>query len=189
MSNALERRAQKWVEDIHPHAPHLVRARDWVVRLDPDARTELRIAAVLHDIERAFPDPDADWDPAQAWDDPAYLRWHQDRSADFAVRWLLDQDADHVTIGAIDKLIRVHEDGGWPEADILQAADSLSFFETVVGVTIKWVQDGAAPERARDKLQYMAHRVTADVARADVDRLLVSSLAELEAAIAEPSRS
>ena len=57
----LEREAQRWVEEVHPHAAHLVRSRDWVVALDADAGEALRIAALLHDIERAFPDPDSPW--------------------------------------------------------------------------------------------------------------------------------
>ena len=49
----------------------------------------------------------------------------------------------------VERLIRVHEDGGWPEADLLQAADSLSFLETMVPLVVGWVEsDGAAPARA-----------------------------------------
>ena len=54
--------------------------------LDPDASEALRIAAVTHDIERAFPDPEATWDSARDWDSPAYNRWHQDRCADLVAR-------------------------------------------------------------------------------------------------------
>jgi phosphohistidine swiveling domain-containing protein len=39
--------------------------RTWVGTLDPGAGERLRLAAVLHDIERAFPDPDAGWDSAR----------------------------------------------------------------------------------------------------------------------------
>ena len=56
----------------------------WALELEPDASERLRIAAVLHDIERAFPDREATWDSARDWDSPAYNRWHQDRCADIA---------------------------------------------------------------------------------------------------------
>ncbi len=47
-------------EEVHPHARHLLRTEDWLLELDGDAGEGLRLAAVLHDIERAFPDADAD---------------------------------------------------------------------------------------------------------------------------------
>ena len=61
----------------------------------------------------------------------------------------------------------MHEDGGWPEADLLQAADSLSFLETMAPVIVEWVQSGRAPrERAEGKLRQMAGRISADLPRA-----------------------
>ena len=74
--------ARDWALAVHPHARHLDRTLEWVDILDPDASEALRIAAVTHDIERAFPDPDATWDSARDWDSPEYNRWHQDRCAD-----------------------------------------------------------------------------------------------------------
>ena len=29
-------RALAWVDDVHPHAPHLARTREWVLELDPE---------------------------------------------------------------------------------------------------------------------------------------------------------
>jgi hypothetical protein len=179
----LERNAQRWIEEVHPHARHLVRARDWVVVLDPEADEALRVAALLHDVERAFPDPDSPWDPAGDWDDPGYNRWHQDRAAEHSRRWLVQQRAPAELIDAVDRLILVHEEGGWPDADLLQAADSLSFLETLTEVTVAWVRRGVPPQRAIDKLQFMADRIQVDGARADAARMLGQALAELRAAI------
>jgi hypothetical protein len=123
----LTARAREWALSVHPHAHHLDRTLDWVVELEPGASEALRIAAVTHDIERAFPDPDASWDSARDWDSPEYNRWHQDRCADLVAAWLRDQGADAALVERVDALVRAHEDGGWPEADALQAADSLSF--------------------------------------------------------------
>ena len=89
------------------------RARDWALRRPParapprpharlgrraatrGASEALRIAAVTHDIERAFPDPDATWDSARDWDSrrvqplaPGPLR------RPWSPRWLREQDAD-----------------------------------------------------------------------------------------------
>jgi kynurenine formamidase len=155
------------VLEVHPHPRHLERTLDWAVELDPRASEALRIAAVTHDIERAFPDREAGWDSASSWDDPAYNRWHQDRCADMIAGWLREQDADARLVDEVDRLVRHHEVGGWPEADVLQAADSVSFLETMVGVVAGWVQSGRAPrERAAGKLRHSLERIGPGVERA-----------------------
>jgi hypothetical protein len=183
--SALEDRAQRWIEEIHPHALHLVRARDWVLVIDPGAGEALRIAAVLHDVERAFPDASSGWDPAGDWNDAGYVRWHQDRCAEYAVAWLVEQGAPPDVVGEVERLILVHEEGGWYEADVLQAADSLSFLETLTSITLAWVRRGIDPDHARAKLQFMADRITIESARADAQPLLQRALRELEAVAAE----
>jgi hypothetical protein len=167
--SALLPAARAWVEDVHPHARHLLRTEDWVVTIDPVASERLRLAAVLHDIERAFPDPGATWDSARDWDSPKYNRWHQDRCADIAARWLREQGADPELVSGVDALIRVHEDGGWPEADLLQAADSLSFLETMFPLVVGWVEDGrASRERAAGKVRHSVARMAPGQERARV---------------------
>lgn len=153
--------ARAWVVELqHPHAQHLLRTEDWLVTLDPEAGEPLRIAAVLHDIERAFPAPGTDWDSARDWDNPEYNRWHQDRCADIASNWLRERGASPELIDGVDALVRVHEDGGWPEAYLLQAADSLSFLDTLTPLTISWVQSGrATPERAKAKIRSSLDRI------------------------------
>ena len=160
-------RARAWVEAVHPHARHLLRTEELVVALEPDSGEGLRLAAVLHDIERAFPDPEAPWDSARDWDSPGYNRWHQDRCADIAAGWLREQGAPEGLTAEVDALIRVHEDGGWPEADLLQAADSLSFLETMVPLVVGWVESGRAPrERAAGKLRHSVERIAPGLPRA-----------------------
>jgi hypothetical protein len=159
--------ARAWVEAVHPHARHLLRTEELVVELEPAAGEGLRLAAVLHDIERAFPDPEAPWDSARDWDSREYNRWHQDRCADIASEWLREQGAPDGLTAEIDALIRVHEDGGWPEADLLQAADSLSFLETMVPLVVGWFETGRAPrERAAAKLRHSVERIAPGLVRA-----------------------
>jgi len=158
-------RARTWVEEVHPHARHLLRAEDWLLALEPEAGEGLRLAAVLHDIERAFPERGSAWDSANDWDSPAYNRWHQDRCAEIAADWLREQGAADPLVREVETLIRVHEVGGWREADLLQAADSLSFLETMVPLVVDWVESGRAPrERAegkvRDSVMRMNPRLT-----------------------------
>jgi kynurenine formamidase len=163
----LFRRAHAWVLEVHPHARHLERTVDWAVALEPGASEAVRIAAVTHDIERAFPDRQAGWDSATSWDDPLYNRWHQDRCADMVAAWLREQDAEPALVDEVDGLVRNHEDGGWPEADLVQAADSISFLETMVGVVAGWVQSGRAPrKRAAGKLRHSLERIAPSLPRA-----------------------
>lgn len=184
MSELLEA-ARAWVPEVHPHAVHLLATEDWAVAIDPEAGERLRLAAVLHDIERAFPDPEADWDSARDWDNPVYNRWHQDRCADIAGGWLRDQGADPELTEEVVRLIRVHEDGGWPEADVLQAADSLSFLDTMAWLVIGWVDSGrASRERAAAKMQDSLDRIapTQQRARELARPLLDQALADVATA-------
>ncbi len=43
-----------WIEPYW-NAEHLVRTRDWLLELEPDASEALRLAALTHDMERHFP--------------------------------------------------------------------------------------------------------------------------------------
>jgi hypothetical protein len=183
--------ARAWVASVnHPHKQHLLRTEHWLLELDPEASERLRIAAVLHDIERAFPAPGTDWDSARDWDNPVYNRWHQDRCADIAGKWLHEHGASAELVDGVDALVRVHEDGGWPEADLLQAADSLSFLDTLTPLTISWVQSGrATPERAKAKISSSLDRIDPSLERAvELARpMLAKALRQLDAATAGAS--
>jgi kynurenine formamidase len=170
--------------ELHPHYRHMERTLWWVDRLDPGASEALRIAAITHDCERAYPDHDAGWDSAVSWDDPEYGRWHQERCARIVAGWLREQGAEVELVDEVERLVRVHEDGGWPEADLLQAADSLSFLETLGGLLGEWVQSGrASRERAVGKARHSAERIAAalTVARAEAGPLLAAVLQRLAA--------
>jgi hypothetical protein len=174
-------RAQEWVAGVHPHARHLERTVDWLVALDPGASEAARIAAATHDIERAYPDGAAGWDSARDWDSPEYNRWHQDRCADIVATGLRERGAGEELTRAVAGLVRVHEDGGWPEADLVQAADSLSFLETMVPLVLGWVQRGYG-ENADAKLRHSVDRIAPDLTRARelAAPMLEHALAELE---------
>jgi hypothetical protein len=168
---------------VHPHALHLESTLHWTLQLDGNASEALRIAAVTHDIERAFPDPEAQWDSARDWDDPAYVHWHQERCADMIAAWLREQDAPPALVEAVSALVRVHEEGGWPDADLLQSADSLSFLEVMTPLVVGWVESGrASRERARGKVRHSYERMKLPRARELGWPLLQQSLTELDAA-------
>jgi Domain of unknown function (DUF4202) len=176
-------RALAWVDEVHPHPRHLARTLDWLLVLDPDAGEGLRIAAVVHDIERAFPSDDDPYDPQADPDGDAYNEWHQQRCARIAREWLGEQGAPQELVRQVGDLVAVHESGGWPEADLLQAADSLSFLEVQVDLFLGMVASGGLPhDRAVDKLRFMDERIRVARARELAAPLLEAALARFDAA-------
>lgn len=164
MRAPLEQLAQEWVAPW-PNARHLLRTRDWVLALEPNATLALRLAALTHDAERNFPGS-----PHQSFDQPAgdrrYRDAHQARSAEVVGEWLADRDADPELRRAVMELVRVHEWGGWPEANLLQAADSISFLEVNADHAPRWMRDwGHSPKRIAEQFEWMYSRIRIDRAR------------------------
>ena len=181
MSELLER-ATAWMAERHPHFRHMQRTLEWAVEIDPQASEAVRIAAITHDAERAY--PEGDWDSAVSWNDPEYNRWHQQRCAQIVAGWLREQGASDELTAAVERIVRVHEDGGFPEADVVQAADSLSFLETMVHVIAEWVQSGRAPrENAEGKARHSLERISPSLAQAreEAEPLLAAALQRLAA--------
>jgi len=176
----LEAEAEAWIEGYF-NARHLIRTRDWVLTLDPEADDALRIAALTHDIERREPGGPR-LDPAtQGWDDAAYLREHSERSAAIVGEWLAGRRAPRALAEAVGELIRRHETGGSPAADVLQAADSLSFLEVNAGRARAWVKEGRCTlPQARAKLDWMLERVAVARARERAVALHARAVAVLE---------
>lgn len=145
----------------------------------PDGK--MRLAAVLHDIERAFePDevPPDRTDPISS----VYTAWHQERSARVAADWLESQDppAPPAVVGEVRRLVRVHEDGGDPGADLLQAADSIAFLEIQVDLFLGMVREERLSRAAAErKFRWMFDRVRVPRAREIAAPMLAVALARL----------
>jgi len=177
----IERRVLPWIAPYN-QATHLVRARDWLVYLDPAASLEARLAVVTHDIERMFPNGPTIDKATCRWDDPHYLYAHASRSAEVVGVWLHSQDGakEEVSLSELQRLITLHEFGGIDGADYVQAADSLSFIETLQDVVRGWVVRGeCGVEQARAKHRYMAERIRVPEARRLAAPLLEQALASL----------
>lgn len=106
---------------------HAENTLEWLLRLAPDTDDSLRIAALGHDIERAvearkvrrsdFPDYDS-FKAAHAHNCSKILR--EIMSECRVPRSIADE---------VCRLVRRHEVGGDPRADLLKDADSISFFD------------------------------------------------------------
>jgi Domain of unknown function (DUF4202) len=135
---------REWVCTNYEHgARHLLQAEVWLQRLKPEASEELLLAALTHDMERAFPGPDSpSLDTKQGVDNPVYNNAHSERSARIVSTYLLEQGASNECIEQVARLIRAHEYGGDGDENLVQAADSLSFLEVNVDVFLGWMDAG-----------------------------------------------
>jgi len=175
----LERAAEAWIAD-YVQATHLLRTRDWVVALDPEADVALRIAALTHDIERRVPGGPDPW--RNDWGDPRYVLEHSIRSARMVRAWLEEVGAPAELVGEVERLILHHELGGDPDADVLQAADSLAFLEVNGGRARVWVEEGRCDVAyAQLKLDLMRDRIVVAAAREPARELHAAATAALHA--------
>jgi hypothetical protein len=152
-------RAESWIEPYW-NAEHLRRARDWLLVIEPRASEALQLAALTHDMERHFPGgpkPDLTVPPEE---DMEYRAVHSERSAQIVAEWLRSEGAEAETVAAVERLIVLHETGGDDEADLLQAADSISFLEVNIDVPYRWVAEGLCDiDRARAQHRWMFERI------------------------------
>ena len=170
-----------WVCDRSPQREHLERTLAWVLELEPEASEDLQIAAVSHDMERAFPDGSPRWEADRGWQDPLYNIAHTERSARIVGDFLRDHGYPEPNVRAVGRLILAHEVGGWHESDVLQAADSLSFLETMGRPVARWVVDGrATEEQARARLDHAVQRIRFGPARTIAAGLLPVAMREFE---------
>jgi hypothetical protein len=180
LTDELERAAELWIDD-YVQARHLRRTRDWVVTLDPDADLALRIAALTHDIERRVPGGPDPWQ--HDWGDPRYVLEHSIRSARMVRGWLEEMDAPHDLVANVESLILHHEIGGYPEADLLQAADSLSFLEVNRERPRIWVEEGRCDAaEAQAKIDLMRDRIVVAAAERPAQELHAAATATLAGA-------
>jgi hypothetical protein len=175
----LEELTEAWVAPFE-NGRHLIRTRDWLLQLDPEAGEALRIAALTHDVERSFPGG-----PSQPANLPANDRTYRDahatRSAEIVSAWLAEQGAGAELIGNVADLVRMHEWGGSPSADLLQAADSISFLETTAPLARNWIKDrGYTRERSEQQFNWMLTRIQLPAARRIAQPLFAAAMASLQ---------
>ena len=159
MESSLIDAARKWVTDCYPYnRHHLLKALEWLDRVAPDSAEAVRLATLTHDMERAFPGPDQP--VIKTLSDPEYERAHSLRSARIVAAWLREQGADESLVDRVESLIKVHEFGGWHEADLVQAADSLSFLDTNIELFLEFVRSKRHPaHEVRKKFNQMFERI------------------------------
>jgi hypothetical protein len=181
VSDALMDAALHFARADHPHCEHLLRTLDWLDALAPGSRPALRLAALLHDIERAYPDPASPFLSGRDWAFEVYVDYHQGRCARLLTRWLAEHGAEPGLIADAVAVVAVHERGGWPDADLVQAADSLSFIETMSPLVQRWIAEGTTSrESGLEKMRAMWDRIQVEEARTQGRELYQRVMRELE---------
>lgn len=179
----LELAATEWLDGFY-QLEHLLCTRAWTIKLCPEATPEVRFATLTHDAERFFPGGPTST-PTNGFDNPDYLFAHSIRSADIVEAWLQKHvpTPDPKFTARVRTLILRHEVGGNTEEDIVQAADSLSFLETMDWLVVDWVRTGKySIDKAREKLNWMVERIRPPAALKAALPLYGAALRELEAA-------
>ncbi len=100
---------------------------EWLLKLRPDADEALQIAALGHDIERAFERRKVKCADFSDYD--AFKAAHARNSAGIIVEIMRECGVPEHMIEDVYHLVCLHETGGDKRSDIIRDADSLSFFE------------------------------------------------------------
>jgi hypothetical protein len=120
-------KVEKFVtESFGKENQHLVRTLYWIKELKADASEELLIAAVSHDIERAFNTEARD---KKTFNTDEEMEIHQVEGGRIMFDFLIDNSYDAAKAARVRELISKHEVGGDEEQDLLKDADSISWLE------------------------------------------------------------
>lgn len=161
---------RSWVKNSFPknypnreiEIEHLLRTEHWVRQIESKADIALRIAALTHDIERAFPASKFPPHPKSGYTQEEYRRYqikHSNRSARITGNLLKGLGVPEEQVRNVRHLIRAHEVGGTPRFNLLQAADSISFLEVKAPLFISWIPEERTWQEVKDKIDLMYNRI------------------------------
>ncbi len=139
---------------------HFERTVFWMEKFSPIFTEAHRIAAYCHDIERAFNDKKNE--QVENYLDPAFLKDHQEKSAEIISNFLKSENAPKDLIDKISHLISKHEVGGDEEQNALMDADSVSFFETNARMFIVKKAPVEGYEKIKEKFDWMFNRICSE---------------------------
>ena len=109
---------------------HADNTLEWLLRLEPDASAALQLAALGHDIDRAIKGLKVRRANFDNYD--AFKAAHARNSAQILRQILVACDVERQIVDEACRLVRAHEEGGDPDSDLLQDADSISYFDVNV---------------------------------------------------------
>lgn len=172
MENLIYNKVEKFVFDSFnaigkpDETQHFIRTVHWLKELVPNPDEALCVAAVAHDIERAFRKRDViDQKISLGFLDVNFLRPHEERGAEIIADFLERENVDGVCIERVKMLVSRHEEGGTDDQNILRDADSISFLEVNTLSFIKNALTEVGMEKVKQKIDWMYDRITSEHAR------------------------
>ncbi len=143
---------------------HFDRTAYWLKVLKPNADEAFLIAAIGHDIERAFRKNNPFENNNKKFTDKIHLKNHQEKGAEILGEFLKEQNADFKIIEKVKHLILNHEIGGDTNQNILKDADSLSFLENNADIFLNKLEK-LGHNKIKEKFDWMYFRITLSKAR------------------------
>jgi hypothetical protein len=170
----LYEKTEKFVIDSFTNAgdtrgiPHFKQTVYWLLKLKPDADEAMRIAAISHDIERAYRSDEQKENAegkSMKFNSPEFFRPHEEKGAEIMEKFLLENSASEELSKKVRHLISRHEEGGDDEQNLIKDADSISFFEkNAIWMATELVKK-SGKEKIKEKLDWMFNRITLDKAK------------------------
>lgn len=142
---------------------HFDRTVYWMKQLNPNVDDYLLIAAIGHDIARAFVKKSASSNPKGILDEE-YLKEHQEGGAKILGGFLKTQNCDQGFIYKVENAVSKHEVGGDDGQNILKDADSISFLENGFDIYQSFL-DRLGLNETRKKFNWMYDRITSSTAK------------------------
>lgn len=145
---------------------HLERTIYWLKKIEPNVDEPMLIAAYAHDIARASRKKGPiDFFKDKELDDKKYIEEHQKNGAKIIKKFLSKEGYDKESIDRVYKMVRFHEVGGEPEADLIKDADSLSYLEVnAVKQIYKFIKP-LGKDKIKRKIDWMYDRITSGKAK------------------------
>lgn len=139
---------------------HFKRTVYWVKKIKPDVDEPTLIAAYAHDIARAFRRANTkEMFKDKEFDDPEILEEHQKEGARIIGEFLRKENYDKNSIKRIENMVRRHEVGGDEESNLIQAADTISYFENNVEKHIQLIPV-LGEDKIKRKIDFMYNRIS-----------------------------
>jgi len=180
-NSILLEKLKDWISKNHKDKNHLLAMEKWIKVIYPPADDALIIAAVAHDLERAFPLEEGEEKPERkGWEDGAYRDWHRKRSAKYVEGFLLNNEADKDLVSKVKNLVETHGLGGDEEKNALKDADCISFLENSGEVVENSLGRGRTVDEFHDKFDIMYNRISSPENKQLAQRYYEEAIQKLE---------
>lgn len=159
---------------------HLIQTVYWLKELCPEADEVLLVAAIAHDIERAYRKKDLlEKKVSVGFANIEFYRLHEERGAEIIANFLKQEKVDNAFIKRVRFLISRHEEGGNDDQNFLKDADSISFFEIYVPLFLEKVIFVIGKEKTKEKFDWMFNRISSEKAKEIVQPIYEKAISDL----------